>query len=206
MGENWWEAGGDSGAGNGPPMKIAPVGVLYGLDLINLTEMIAACVNISKMTHGDSRAAVAAVAQAYLIGEALKFGSTEQILSEIFNIYKITAQIESFENESLTGKFELMRMCHKDDDMEIRELLGAGAFVNESLPFTYAMILKYKGDIEGCIETLVNMGGDADTNASMAAAILGATYGYKDFPAKWRKGLEDRKRLVNLADDLYYMT
>ncbi len=60
MGHNWWEAGGNSGAGNGPPMKIAPVGVLYGLEIINLTEMISACINISKMTHGDPRAAVAA--------------------------------------------------------------------------------------------------------------------------------------------------
>lgn len=61
MGDNWWESGGSVGAGNGPPMKIAPVGVLYGLDIINKTEMVASCVNISKMTHGDSRAAVAAV-------------------------------------------------------------------------------------------------------------------------------------------------
>lgn len=129
-----------------------------------------------------------------MIGKALKHGGNNLFYAELFNIYKLAESIESFSDESLTGKLELMRMCYGSADIKVREDLGAGAFVNEPLPFTYAMLLKYKDNIEGCLEAIVNMGGDSDTNASMAGAILGALYGYKAFPAKWRKRLEDRRR------------
>jgi ADP-ribosylglycohydrolase len=208
MGDNWWEAGGDSGAGNGPPMKIAPVGILYGLDIISLVELIGACINISRMTHGDSRAAVAAVLQAYLIGEAMKKSSSGFFSSVLYNIHLFADRIEDISDDvknSLTERLYLGTRSLGAEPEQIRKLTGAGAFVNESLPFTYAILLKYQDNIETCIETLVNMGGDSDTNASMAAAILGAVYGYKAFPKKWRRGLEDRKRLVNLADGLYNM-
>lgn len=204
MGCDWWDAGGNSGAGNGPPMKIAPVGVLYGLGIINLTELIATCVNISKMTHGDVRAGVAAVVQAYLVGKAIMNDEPYNLMCEISEVYKLARRIEDFSEDSLTGKLELMPMIKGlKYDKQIRDIFGAGAFVNESLPFTYSIILKYQGNIEKCLEALVNMGGDSDTNASMAGAILGAFHGYKAFPQKWRRGLEDRKRLIKLADDLY---
>jgi len=206
MGENWWEAGGANGAGNGPPMKIAPVGVLYGLEVIDLIELIAACVNISKMTHGDPRAALAAVLQAYLIGEAMKSKGSISFWDLLDEIFRFAERLEPPSDDMLSDKLRDAHVhYYSSEPIEIREILGAGAFVNESLPFTYAIMMRHKNDIEGCLETLVNMGGDADTNASMAAAILGAAYGYKAFPAKWRKGLEDRKRLVNLADGLYDM-
>lgn len=205
VGCEWWEAGGNSGAGNGPPMKIAPVGVLYGLEIINITEMIAACVNISKMTHGDPRAAVAAIAQAYLVGKAIKSDGGLALWQIFDDLSQFTYRLEPSSDNMLSDK--LRRACEWNNSNPelIRKVLGAGAFVNESLPFTYAMLMKFKSNIEGCLEALVNMGGDSDTNASMAAAILGAAYGYKAFPQKWRRGLEDRKRLVSLADGIYNM-
>jgi ADP-ribosylglycohydrolase len=37
----------------------------------------------------------------------------------------------------------------------------------------------------------------------MAGAILGAAHGYKVFPKKWLRGLEDKKRIITMATELF---
>jgi ADP-ribosylglycohydrolase len=202
-GANWWDAGDPDAAGNGPPMKITPIGILYGLDIINKIEMITVCTNISKMTHGDSRAIVGAILQSMLIRDALKQG----VGGLKHRLELISESSMYLENNVGTGG----RLCEKMSDIIgvsemsddiIRRIFGAGPFINESLPFTYAMVYKYIDDPEKCLEHIINQGGDADTTGAMAGTLLGAAHGYSKFPSKWRKGLEDRVRLVKLADNL----
>ena len=71
-GYEWWASGEKYAAGNGPPMKIAPVGILYGLDAISKVDLISICANISYMTHKDKRAVIGAITQAYMVGYAIK--------------------------------------------------------------------------------------------------------------------------------------
>lgn len=216
-GTNWWQAGNPNAAGNGPPMKIAPVGVLYGLDKINHLEMINACINISKMTHGDPRAIIGAILQAYLIGMALKVNDIETLKGYILQLDSMCAKLENademswdiYSEQSLTfqiDRLDLEGKLKEADDSSIRKTFGARAFINESLPFTYAMILKYGQNLKICMEHIINQGGDSDTTGAMAGAILGAFYGYSKFPKQWRWRLEDRARLVKLADNLYEMS
>jgi len=213
-GANWWEAGDPSAAGNGPPMKIAPIGVLYGLKKINKLEMIDACIGISKMTHGDPRAIVGAVLQAYLTGAAIRSSNCDSFINlELKEIKHLCDHIEgteymSAEEFASSLTFQMYRLPEADtwEDSVIRNVFGAKAFVNESLPFTYAMISKHGHDLKKCMEHIVNQGGDADTTGAMAGSILGGLYGYSKFPDHWRWRLEDRARLVKLADDLYKMS
>jgi ADP-ribosylglycohydrolase len=212
-GANWWDAGDPKAAGNGPPMKIAPIGVLYGLGVINKPEMINACVNISKMTHGDPRAITAAILQAHLTGKAIRCIGPVHFQHELKEIRHLCDHIEgtehmdtkTFEN-SLTLQLYRMVDCADSKDSLIRDILGTRAFVNESVPFTYAMIIKYCDDLKKCMEHIVNQGGDADTTGAMAGSLLGGLYGYSKFPDQWRWRLEDRARLVKLADDLYQLS
>jgi ADP-ribosylglycohydrolase len=44
----------------------------------------------------------------------------------------------------------------------------------------------------------VNAGGDADTNAAVACAILGAKFGYKSIPKEYIEGLIYRDQLDDL--------
>lgn len=68
------------------------------------------------------------------------------------------------------------------------------------------MLYKYVDNLQECMEKIINQGGDADTTGALAGSILGAVYGYSKFPEKWRRGLEDRARLIRLADDLYSLS
>jgi ADP-ribosyl-[dinitrogen reductase] hydrolase len=48
----------------------------------------------------------------------------------------------------------------------------------------------------------VNLGGDADTNASVAGALLGARHGARAIPARWLDALQRRSDLELLHEHL----
>jgi ADP-ribosyl-[dinitrogen reductase] hydrolase len=49
---------------------------------------------------------------------------------------------------------------------------------------------------------VVNLGADADTNAAVAGALLGAKFGGNSLPKRWTEQLEDLEELMSLADRL----
>jgi ADP-ribosylglycohydrolase len=209
-GIKWWASGEPGAAGNGPPMKIAPIGVLYGLGAINKAELITAAINISRMTHGDVRAIVSGVLQAWLIGRAI-MGGTDGLRSALHNVYYECWHLE-MSLITLNATYsplhihiaEIEKNSHKSNK-EIRKRFGASAFVNQSVPFTYSMVLKYldKPDV-GMIE-IINQGGDADTTGAMAGALFGAAGGIDIFPNEFTNFLEDREKIIKLAESLYYL-
>ena len=50
--------------------------------------------------------------------------------------------------------------------------------------------------------TVVNAGGDADTNAAVACAILGAKYGYSSIPTEYIEGLLYKETLGKTTESL----
>jgi len=57
---------------------------------------------------------------------------------------------------------------------------------------------------ENLITEIVMEGGDADTNASIAGALLGAWLGYTALPAHWRDGIEHHDWLLSKCEALSY--
>jgi len=55
---------------------------------------------------------------------------------------------------------------------------------------------------EEALIALVNAGGDTDTNAALAGAVLGARYGASEIPLRWMRYIPQKERLVDLADRL----
>jgi ADP-ribosylglycohydrolase len=58
---------------------------------------------------------------------------------------------------------------------------------------------------ENLITEIVMEGGDADTNACVAGALLGAWLGYMALPAHWCEGIEHHDWLVSKCDALMYV-
>ena len=56
----------------------------------------------------------------------------------------------------------------------------------------------------GNILKIVLSGGDADTNAAVAGAILGAKFGINQIPEEWKSGLLYASMLHNKVQDLYF--
>jgi ADP-ribosylglycohydrolase len=210
-GIKWWASGEPGATGNGPPMKIAPIGVLYGLKAIDKSELFTVVLNISRMTHKDSRAAAAGILQAWLVGKAiqggvkgLRFALNDLSSYECWH-YETALGISDrplhsrFSNEN-SGIVEASFWS----DEEIRSTFGTSAFVNQSIPFTYAMVLKYLNNPSEGLISIINQGGDADTTGAMAGALFGAAYGTNIFPNEFINFLEDREKIIKLAESLYY--
>jgi ADP-ribosyl-[dinitrogen reductase] hydrolase len=201
----WWNAGEVLAAGNGPVMKIAPIGVLSGLGSIDNFELNTVVNNISRMTHGDPRAMVAAITQCHLIDTAMRHGwvGLQIDISKMHNnIARLEKAFGYTDSQTLWEVFlkAFVMAYDKASDDEIRAEIGTGPFVLESFPFTCAMIYKHGHNIECCLENTINQGGDADTTGAMAGMILGAAHGYSKFPLRWRRGLEKRRKLLYMAD------
>lgn len=60
-------------------------------------------------------------------------------------------------------------------------------------------------NLENALIALVNAGGDTDTNAAVAGAVLGARYGETSIPERWLACIPQRARVKKLADDLLAM-
>ena len=57
-------------------------------------------------------------------------------------------------------------------------------------------------DLETALSQLVSAGGDTDTNAAVAGAVLGARYGASEIPERWMECVPERDRVEDLADAL----
>ena len=53
---------------------------------------------------------------------------------------------------------------------------------------------------------VVNAGGDADTNAAVACAVLGAKFGFSSIPQKYVSGLFGESRIKEISEELYRAT
>lgn len=201
-GKRWNEAGIDGAVGTGPPMKMAPIGVLYGLEYISDFELVGIISNLSVMTHNSPMPAVAAFVQAKIIGMAIKGWNQFSLRDGVWAAQSVG---KVFGDAEMSGKIRSAYLVGRggQSDDAIREAFGCSPYVLEAFPFTYAMITRYWREPKKCMEVIVNSGGDADTTGAMAGAVLGAIHGYKAFPFRWRIGLEARQRIVNMANGLY---
>ena len=57
-------------------------------------------------------------------------------------------------------------------------------------------------DLEAALRRVVEAGGDTDTNAAVAGAVLGARYGASAIPERWLERVPARDRIEGLADAL----
>ena len=57
-------------------------------------------------------------------------------------------------------------------------------------------------DFEDALVASVAAGGDTDTNAAVAGAVLGARFGASSIPERWLACIPQRQRIEDLADDL----
>lgn len=208
-GINWWNSGKENGAGNGTPMKIAPIGILLGLGFISKFEAHTIIINISRMTHGDQRPAIAGILQAEAIASAIN-GGPQALFISIAQSAQYAKTLESVFGESdknLSTSLEIgLDIVKMENSISVlRSYLGARSYVIESFPFMFcSMLLKYKNPIENLIE-IVNQGGDSDTTGAMAGALIGAAYGINIFPSRFKRKLESRKYLYMLSDKIIKM-
>ena len=79
--------------------------------------------------------------------------------------------------------------------------LGEGWVADEALAIALTCALA-SPDFETGVRAAVNHDGDSDSTASMAGNLLGALHGFEAIPQRWLAGLEARRIIAEVADDL----
>ena len=179
-----WELNGRQTAANGGLMRTSIVGLFP-----KATETCAA--EICKLTHYDPRCVGSCVIVSELV-HALVYDEglpTYQQIVEMGRRYD--RRIEEFVKLALSD--DIKALCLQDT-----KTMGYTLCTLSTSLWAYWHAETFE---EGLL-TVVRAGGDADTNAAVACAILGAKFGFHSIPEKYIKGLNNRNILDSIASGM----
>ncbi|KAK4199495.1 ADP-ribosylglycohydrolase-domain-containing protein [Triangularia verruculosa] len=210
-----WEVGTKKmAAPNGSLMRTHPVGLMTVWEGEGRCFELAA--EISRATHVDPRCVVACVVGSGLVravvrGEVRSGGDVDGVIGRGRAWY-----CESMGDDS-EGGFdwdEFDRYCGGKEglaglrlDQEpgigyVYKTLGAGVVLLRMAVGKSRGVMDRVGLFEELITELVMQGGDADTNACFAGALLGGYLGFASLPDHWKLGMVHGKWLVGKAESL----
>lgn len=181
-----WKLSGEKSAANGGLMRTSVVG-LWRKNVSYYAE------NICKLTHADPRCVGSCVLLAELIhsfvwrGKELDSGA----IIDIANRYD--KRIEPY----LIMAMEAGNI--QDLNLDDEATMG---YTLKTLSVAIWCLYHAESFLDGLL-TVVNAGGDADTNAAVACSLLGAKYGYKFIPSYYIENLIGRNLLENTSNNLY---
>lgn len=201
--ESWEEPaqelfGGSGSYGNGSSMRVAPVGLFCFDDLENLRSLAR---DSSRITHVHRLGMEGAVFQASSVALAVNKDSSSDLDREKFLEDLQDFLVEKEYKEKINQIRELL--ASDPDKSEVVRTLGNGIEAHNSVPTACYCFLSHFTDFEEAVVYAVSLGGDADTIGAMTGAIAGAYHGSKQIPSELKEKLEDKDRILKLADELF---
>jgi ADP-ribosylglycohydrolase len=175
-------ATGRTGTTNGAAMRITPVAIATPLE--PLERLLTSVVSAARVTHDTDiahagAAAVAAVVSAGVAGESLDDAVRYAIRAAghfgFADIFEKAWRLESLE--------------------ELFEHLGTGVETAESVPAAFCIARLSDGDVWKACSQAAALGGDTDTIAAIAGAMVGACTGLSALPP-------DAVRTIREVNDL----
>ena len=216
----YWERTGKRVAPNGSLMRTHPLGVMcYSVGLDEAFELAA---SISRVTHVDPRCVVACVIGTGLVRALVKGGVEAGVIGEKEVDALVEKAVEWYQREGRNeadGELdldELWRHVKPEgglDDLKLDDQAAMG-YVYKTLGsgiVLLRMAIRRRAEsggglldrsrvFEDLITDLIMRGGDADTNACFAGALLGGYLGYSWLPGHWKHGLKHEEWLLGKAD------
>jgi ADP-ribosylglycohydrolase len=197
------EEAGRWGDTNGAAMRVTPVGIATPAE--PLDRLCAAVAEASRLTHntGVAISGAAAVAGAVSAGvDGADVGTATHVGQEAARRGALHGSRDGhIEGGSVTGRipFAVRMVAGRDDDDAldvIDHLVGTSVATHESVPAAFAVASLAPDDPWRACRLGARLGGDSDTIAAMAGAIVGACCGLSAFP-------DDAVRVVRDVNDLH---
>ena len=171
-----WEMSKYQSAANGGLMRTSVVG-LFPKEVKTCAE------NICRLTHYDPRCVGSCVVVSELI-HACVYGLEPPSLSMMLNM-------------ALSYDDEICQYIEKAwSEHDVMNLMDDDHMGYTLVTLSVALWAYWHANsFEEGLLSVVNAGGDADTNAAVACAILGSKYGYQSIPNEYIEGLLYREQL-----------
>ncbi|KAK4244527.1 ADP-ribosylglycohydrolase-domain-containing protein [Corynascus novoguineensis] len=213
----YWERTGRRVAPNGSLMRTHPLGAICAFR--EEGEAFEAAAALSSVTHVDPRCVVACVigtglVRALVRGEVAREEDVDAVVQRAVGWYRGMMR----DHEGELDKEELLRHVALEnglDDLNLDEqaaigyvykTLGSGVHLLRlalrRMAGNKGALLERSRLFEELITDLIMRGGDADTNACFAGALLGAYLGYASLPDHWKHGLRHQEWLLGKCESL----
>lgn len=207
----WFEAGTPE-PGSAPAARVVPLALLRAGDFRRL-KLEAGIV--AAITHPAPAAVAGSIAQAAAVARLLH--TSPGTLDAIGFARTLSHAVSGIEPDrpgrAKTGRpspalwrklgTELTALLLRRAEIEeVREVLGNGPSVLEGLPFSWACFLRTPDSFADAVLAAVNLGNDAEANASLAGALAGAYRGASGIPEAFLAGFPWREEIAAAADEL----
>ncbi len=179
-------------AGNGSVMRCIPVALRYHDDpdrLIRVSTQQAA------ITHADDRCTWGAA--------AVNLAARELLHGNIYFIDEVMHRIGDRAPRVLREAIHRVPR-EREDDLPIARP-GEAGYVVHCVEIAFWFVT-HDRSLEESLIALAQAGGDTDTNAAVAGALLGARYGDVALPPRWMEQLVGAQGIAKLAEDLVHPT
>jgi ADP-ribosyl-[dinitrogen reductase] hydrolase len=175
-------------AGNGCVMRCVPVALRYHDDL---DRLIRVSTQQAAITHADERCIWSAAA-VNLAARELLHG----------NIYFIDEVLHRLRDRAPRALVEAIHRVPREsqDDLPIT-VAGEAGYVVHCVEIAFWFVM-HDRTLEDALVYLAQAGGDTDTNAALAGALLGARYGEAALPPRWLQQLVGAQGIAGLAERL----
>ncbi|MHC5021668.1 MAG: ADP-ribosylglycohydrolase family protein, partial [Planctomycetota bacterium] len=209
-GRKTWDIGGQRGAGNGSLMRVSPIPVFFCGDP---DAMALAALDDAAITHFDpscrlAGAMFAAAIQCALVNE----GADGAMMAWAARLHVTNASTTLMKRDDgalydriISARQELQNdldIAAQDDpqldDGSLKITSSSMGYVRIAFRLAFWELL-HVDSFEHALLDVANRGGDADTNAAITGALMGALVGESGIPVGWRQKVESAAR----ADDPY---
>jgi len=215
-GAPWDRSGIPQSKGCGANIRVAPVG-LYFFDQPSRLRLFSRASAL--VTHAHPTALVAAEVTAFCVSWAVQgvlpteyldriavlekssLDSWEPRFGEIWERAQFNSPIEYLRegwNQLLAGLRKVPRAV-SENPPDICSVIGGGWVAEEALACALTCVLISPGDYSAAVRKGANNSGDSDSIASITGAISGALLGSDAIPKDWKKRVESRNRILELA-------
>lgn len=191
-----WRASERRAAGNGSLMRTTPLAVAYATRPFD--DLVAAAITESAITHADPRCMLACAAFDAAIASAITTGDAATMLpaaarglrrgAELLRAqWTDAADLACVEQAVLDLEADLAA-AHETTpgvDRPAHHLYKTGGFVRVALRLAVWHLVHTPSWRDALVD-VASRGGDADTNAAIVGALLGARDGVEAIPEAWR--------------------
>jgi ADP-ribosylglycohydrolase len=197
------ERSGVFSAGNGPAMRSAILGLVFGEDVTVLSDWV---MRTTRITHTDPKAYMGALTVALAAHlSALRQHVAPQRFVE--TVKTALAQHDSQEFVELIHKAAIAaqkKQSATDFAHSIGSHKGVSGYVLHTVPCVIQTWLKNPTDFAQGLQEIIEAGGDTDTTGAILGAIIGARVGENGIPQKWRTSIVEWPRTIGWIKDLGY--
>lgn len=179
-----WRMTRTKNAANGSVMRTA----IIGLKKENVAQTAE---DVCKLTHFDPRCVGSCVIVSEIINHLI-WHDKQLSYSQIMTIgNKYDKSIAEYIDKAYYNGIESLELDEPSSIGYTLKALGSALWC-----------LFHANDFEEGLLRVVNEGGDADTNAAVACAMLGAKFGYTSIPQKYTDGLTRKNDLMRIINYL----